>query len=559
MLALSSILPAPGQIIDDLLQVKSPFDEQHPVMSPSGELYFTIAFHPENRHGEEDLGDVWLSTSSDNMDFQKPSPVMDLSTSGYDVVVGFLDPNSILVYHDGGERMQGIHQYSGSGKSWKHEKQLKVGSFKNYSKLFGGRLSPSGDVLILSLEAFGSYGNEDIYVSFLKEGDSWTSPQNLGPQINTFQQEVTPSLAYDNRLLFFSSNGYGSIGGSDIYFSERLDDTWENWSIPKPLSSENSKGVELSYFQLSDNATKAIFTTTQNSEGYGDILMVRSAKIARIDKQDFEEDRSPGPEAVMKGKVEEPESAPSALAKDKNIAVQETQLGPKETEREKPVSPENLKMKEKVREGVFPPNIEEENQSIPIKALDSHTFKEIDFEVDFSGYSGGESNKMSSAAYQNNFPIDLDSVKNIKITAVGYLPLTLMVDQLIHLKEPLMLTPASKGSSMVLEQVLFQKGTAEILDDNSMEFISSLADFLKANPTVKVLLAGHTDNMGNAQLNKKLSLERASAIRTYLVDKGVDFERIRIAGWGGMKPISSNKTEEGRILNRRVEMVISDR
>src|SRR5690606_16706967 len=105
--------------------------------------------------------------------------------------------------------------------------------------------------------------------------------QNLGPDINTFQQEMTPSLSKDKQVLFFSSNGHGSTQGRDIFYAERLDESWGNWSVPKPLTTGNTIGVELAYFELPDDSEKAMFTTTQNSEGYGDILMVQSEKITR--------------------------------------------------------------------------------------------------------------------------------------------------------------------------------------------------------------------------------------------------------------------------------------
>src|SRR5690606_37927065 len=124
----------------------------------------------------------------------------------YDVVVGFLDEHTILVYHDGKEKKHGIHRYSGFGNSWKYESQLNLGNFRNRSDHFSGRLAPSGDIMMLSLESFGSYGNEDIYVSFLKENGDWSTPQNLGPGINTYQQEMTPFLSPDKKWLFFSTN-----------------------------------------------------------------------------------------------------------------------------------------------------------------------------------------------------------------------------------------------------------------------------------------------------------------------------------------------------------------
>src|SRR5690606_29022670 len=107
MLAFSAICPTVAQGIVPLAEVNSPYDEQHPVISPSGDLFFTVAF----AEGGNDAGDIWHSTASGDMEFQKPSKISALSTAGYDVVVGFLDEQIILVYHDGKDRPQGIYQY----------------------------------------------------------------------------------------------------------------------------------------------------------------------------------------------------------------------------------------------------------------------------------------------------------------------------------------------------------------------------------------------------------------------------------------------------------------
>ena len=83
---------------------------------------------------------------------------------------------------------------------------------------------------MLSLESYKTNGAEDIYVSFWDDTTkSWQEPKNLGPQINTPLQELTPFLAPDNKTLFFSSNGLPGFGSRDIFVSERLDDSWNNW------------------------------------------------------------------------------------------------------------------------------------------------------------------------------------------------------------------------------------------------------------------------------------------------------------------------------------------
>lgn len=87
--------------------------------------------------------------------------------------------------------------------------------------------------------------------------------------------------------------------------------------------------------------------------------------------------------------------------------------------------------------------------------------------------------------------------------------------------------------------------------------IKQVADFMKAHPETKVMIQGHTDNVGTEASNIKLSQERASSVKAYLVDKfGIAGDRLRAVGYGPNKPIASNDTEEGRQKNRRVEAVV---
>jgi len=556
MLAFSSICTVFGQTISPLDVVNTSYDEQYPVLSPVGTLYFTVAFHPDNENGTADPGDIWSSASTGSGIFQTSARVQELSTAGNDVVVGFLNENSILVYHDGRGKKQGIHQYFYSGGSWKYEGPLDLGSFKNQSAHFSGRLAPSGDILTLSLASFGSYGNEDIYVSFLEGDGKWSTPQNLGPDINTYQQEMTPSLSKDKQVLFFSSNGHGSTRGSDIFYAERLDETWDSWSVPKPLSTGNTMGVELAYFELPEDPEKAIFTTTQNSEGYGDIVLVQSEKIARQERPEKVEQltKSDIQEAIPES-FEEPEKKDPApeIPNEATSVLPLAKTAPKEI-----ISSDSLHHKDKVRVGIDPKNKYTVNSPNPLKVLDMTTLSEIAYAVAILDTSGRRSVKLKGDSIQNLLPIDTAFIKELVITSSGYLPLSVKGEALLDLNEPLLMTPASKGVSIVLEEVFFKRGTADLLNENDNGLITNLAEFLLENKSIKILLEGHTDNLGNVQLNKELSLDRASAIRKLLVDIGVEFERIRIAGWGGTKPIASNQNEEGRASNRRVEMVILD-
>jgi outer membrane protein OmpA-like peptidoglycan-associated protein len=89
----------------------------------------------------------------------------------------------------------------------------------------------------------------------------------------------------------------------------------------------------------------------------------------------------------------------------------------------------------------------------------------------------------------------------------------------------------------------------------SFKVIDDIAAALKARPDMKVKLEGHTDNVGNARANKKLSDDRANAVMNAIVAKGIDISRLSAEGFGLEKPIADNNTAEGRAKNRRVELV----
>jgi outer membrane protein OmpA-like peptidoglycan-associated protein len=81
-------------------------------------------------------------------------------------------------------------------------------------------------------------------------------------------------------------------------------------------------------------------------------------------------------------------------------------------------------------------------------------------------------------------------------------------------------------------------------------------EFLNKNPSLKIEISGHTDDVGNEQLNLKLSQTRAEAVKSYLVEKGIVAGRLTAKGYGKSKPIAPNTSDETRKLNRRTEFTV---
>lgn len=106
-----------------------------------------------------------------------------------------------------------------------------------------------------------------------------------------------------------------------------------------------------------------------------------------------------------------------------------------------------------------------------------------------------------------------------------------------------------------LDKVFFELGESRLLPDSYAQ-LDGLLKMLKDDSKMSIMVEGHTDNVGEPTQNKRLSLERAYNVREYLISKGIAGYRIQFKGYGDIKPIADNNTEEGRKMNRRVEFVI---
>lgn len=106
--------------------------------------------------------------------------------------------------------------------------------------------------------------------------------------------------------------------------------------------------------------------------------------------------------------------------------------------------------------------------------------------------------------------------------------------------------------------ISFATGRADI-QPNFRAILDRFASGLRASPNADVRIIGHTDSTGSDAINNPLSLERATSVRNYLADRGVNAAYVQVAGRGSREPIASNDTAEGRARNRRVEIYVGDR
>lgn len=501
-------------IIDSL---ESIYDDISPVLSADeSTLYFTKKNHPENAGGERDMGDIWYSKKVNgkwNSAQRLRGPV---NNTHFNAVIG-ITPDGNIMYVVGNyksPRKGGISYSRRIGDNWSEPQPVDIPYYKNKSEHLSGSLSKDGKIMVLSLESFSTRGNEDIYYTFRKSIDEWTELRNLGIDINTEAQELTPYLAPDNKTLFFSSNGRGGKGSRDVFYTKRKDATWTTWSEVVNLESVNSEGADW-YFKLIDDGENALLVNTVNSIGLGNILKTKTPA-----------------EVVI-----EPEAEKSMTASSQSVLA----LNNNSNKKDAPV-------REKI--------------AVQFEVVDGFTGNQLKPQLLIKGV-----NEMSKSSYSeivmgksSSYKTKLfkDSIYTVDISAEGYLDDlqtiktdTIKADQTIRLE----LISLEEGTTIQLKSVLFQRGTADILD-GSFEELDRVYSMLKKNPKIEIELSGHTDNTGSAKLNIELSQKRSDRIKQYLVEKGIDAKRLESKGYGGARPIASNKSEATRKLNRRVEFTI---
>jgi outer membrane protein OmpA-like peptidoglycan-associated protein len=119
------------------------------------------------------------------------------------------------------------------------------------------------------------------------------------------------------------------------------------------------------------------------------------------------------------------------------------------------------------------------------------------------------------------------------------------------------ITRLKHDSSIVLNQIFFEFDESILLPESYNE-LDRLFEQLQFHRDLAIVIEGHTDNLGTFEYNIKLSLDRAQAVANHLLERGLAAERLKYEGFGYTRPLSDNRTEDGRQMNRRVAFRITD-
>jgi outer membrane protein OmpA-like peptidoglycan-associated protein len=277
--------------------VNSADDDVSPVISPDGKtLYFARFNSAGNVGGKEDREDIYVSYLNDKSWSLAQNLGAPLNNSGPNAINSVSpDGNSVLLinkYGDDGKMYGGVSQSSKTSTGWGKPQNLEFEKFTNTASSVYYFLSNDRKILFLSICGEGCLGEEDLYISFLKNDGKWTEPKNLGKTLNTPYKETTPFLASDNRTLYFASTGHKGFGGYDVFMSKRIGEGWDKWTKPVNLGKPVNDAGDDFYFTLAASGEWAYITRSNGPFGKSDIARIK-----------LTQDAKPDPVVLIKGTV----------------------------------------------------------------------------------------------------------------------------------------------------------------------------------------------------------------------------------------------------------------
>lgn len=244
-----------------------------PVLHPSGSrLYFVRKEHPNNVGGINDPDDIWYSDRVNGNFWTAPINAGPTINTPYSNALFSItaDGNSAFVASVSFDGNLTFHMAKLNGNAWTIGKQFSISDFTMNSAQYFATMNADQNVLILAMNHDGSLGDLDLYVSLKNNQNIWSKPLWMGHTINSGSREGSPFLAQDNKTLYFYSNGFGGYGGSDLFMTRRLDDSWTHWTKPINLGPFiNTVGNERSITLTARGDTACIISTDAENDQEG--------------------------------------------------------------------------------------------------------------------------------------------------------------------------------------------------------------------------------------------------------------------------------------------------
>ncbi len=501
--------------------VNSRYPEYSPFITADESVLFFTARKENTTGGEKDQDDngfyedIYVCFNI-NGKWTEPNNIGNpINTESHDATAGLSSDGQKLFVFDGRKNGGDILLSQLKGDSWTSPEKIDKNLYTPHRES-SACLSPDENTLyFVSNRPDLSLGGRDIYYSVKDDKGHWSKPINIGPTINTAYEEESIFIHPDGKTLFFSSQGHNSMGGYDIFKSVNING---EWSKPENIGFPVNTPDDDLFFVLSASGKRGYFASFR-PDGFGDKDLYTITFL--------------GPEKQMIINTEDNLIASVAAP---------------------------------VIDKVIAKTVEVQATSTTIlkgQITDDFAKKPIEAEIELvDNFKGEVIASFKSNSKTGNFLVSLPSGKNygIAVKSEGYLfhSENFDIPSIVgyqEIRKDIALKNVSVGSKIVLRNIFFDFGKFTLRNESTLE-LERLYKLLLEAATLRIEISGHTDNKGSAELNRKLSEERAKAVVDYLIQKGIDSSRLTYFGYGKDDPIETNETEQGRQFNRRTEFKI---
>jgi outer membrane protein OmpA-like peptidoglycan-associated protein len=264
--------------------INTVYGEYMPIIAPDDQTLYILRVDDPNNYGGED---IWYAQRKPDGKWGSAQNIgKPLNNSSHNYIISIMPDNNLMyvanVYDsDGTFRSGGLSKTTKTLKGWSMPEEVVIDDFYNQSTGWQNfTFSSTRQVLIMSIQREDSQGGVDLYISFLKDDDTYTAPKNLGSILNTTDTECSPFLATDDRTLYFSSNGHPGFGSNDIFVTRRLDDSWTKWSKPENLGTEVN-GPDWDGFYTIPASGENAYLVSRTDKNNHDIFQVKIAEAAK--------------------------------------------------------------------------------------------------------------------------------------------------------------------------------------------------------------------------------------------------------------------------------------
>lgn len=485
------------------------------------------------------------------------------------------DGQRMLVFRGGNLKTENgdIYESRLKGDEWTEPSRLPPPVNSDFHES-SASIAPDGRTIYFVSDRPGGKGGRDIWYCTQDKNGQWGEAKNMGDSINTSKDEEGVFIHPDGKTLFFSSQGHNSMGGYDI-FMVVFDETTNSWAIPENLGPPINTINDDVYFVMEANGITAYYASAMEG-GYGDkdiysiklpdnfmkknlaVVMGRvidgkgNSVLATITVKNKQTGELIGTYSSNSSTGKYLVSLPAG----KNYEISVNSDGYNTY-----TESMNIAYKSGYKEIIKDISLISKNAFLTGKTLDENG-KPISVDIDVIDMATNQVVAKARSDKDGNYRIPVPPGKSYSISynKAGYLfqsvnidiPNTMGFEKTL---KDLTLQKVDVGKKMVLNSIFFDVNKATLRTESLPE-LDRAAKLMKDMSTLEIEISGHTDNVGSKEHNQSLSEQRAKSVVDFLIRKGIASNRLKYVGFGFLHPVASNETEDGKQQNRRTEFKV---